>query len=98
MFGGMDKKGIHGLVIESTPFMASHERNIIDSLVRYRIAAIHSLKRFGEAGGFMSYGAGFSEIYRVTLIRSHAATSLPSPDTVPGAGHVSWKRTAPGPP
>ncbi len=64
MFGGMDRKGIHALVIESTPFMASHERNIIDSLVRYRIAAIHSLKRFVEAGGFMSYGAGFSEIYR----------------------------------
>jgi putative ABC transport system substrate-binding protein len=68
MFGDMAKKGIHGLVIESTPFMASHEKQIIDSTVRHRIIAIHSLRRFVEAGGFMSYGADFNEIHRRTAV------------------------------
>ena len=68
MFGDMAKKGIHGVVIESTPFMASHEQQIIDATVRHRIVAIHSLKRFVEAGGLMSYGADFNEIHRRTAV------------------------------
>src|SRR5262252_7284985 len=68
MLGDMDKKAIRGLIIESTPFMARHEQHIVDLTVRHRLVAIHSLKRFAEAGGFMAYGVDFNEIYRRTAV------------------------------
>ena len=68
MLGDMDKKAIRGLLIESTPFMAKHEKEIIDLTLSYRMVAIHSLKRFAEAGGLMSYGVDFNEIYRRTAV------------------------------
>ena len=59
---------VGGLIIESTPFTNRHERHIVDLTVRHRMVAIHSLKRFAMAGGFMAYGVDFNEIYRRTAV------------------------------
>jgi putative ABC transport system substrate-binding protein len=68
MIGDMAKKGIQGSIIESTPLTVSQEKQIVDSTVRHRIVAIHSLRRFVEAGGFMSYGADPNETARRTAV------------------------------
>src|SRR5262249_3237009 len=64
MIAGMSQKGISAVIIESTPLTISQEKQIIDATIRHRTTAIHSLKRFVEAGGLMSYGADLSAMLR----------------------------------
>jgi putative ABC transport system substrate-binding protein len=68
MIDEMAKKGVGGLIIESTPLTGSQEKRIIDSTIRHRIVAVHSLRRFVEAGGLMSYGADLNEMFRRTAV------------------------------
>jgi putative tryptophan/tyrosine transport system substrate-binding protein len=58
------KKGINGLVVESTPFTFAHEKEIIDLADKQRIVATHSVKRFVIAGGLISYGADVNALFR----------------------------------
>ena len=47
----------------SRQFFAERKR-IVELAVKYRLPAIYSQKEFVEAGGLMSYGADYDDLYR----------------------------------
>ena len=47
----------------STSFFAERKR-IVELADKYRLPAIYPQKEFVDAGGFMSYGADFDDLYR----------------------------------
>jgi putative ABC transport system substrate-binding protein len=47
----------------ATTFFAERKR-IVEFAVKYRLPAIYPQKEFVDAGGFMSYGADFSDLFR----------------------------------
>ena len=55
--------GAGALMVLPSPAMALLERRIADLAVRSRLPAMSILRGFAEAGGLMSYGANFSELF-----------------------------------
>ena len=51
------------MTIAGRPFFAERKR-IVELAGKYRLPAIYSQKEFVEAGGLMSYGADFDDLYR----------------------------------
>jgi len=51
----------------SRPFFAERKR-IVELAVKYRLPAIYPQDDFVEAGGLMSYGADFDDLYRRTAV------------------------------
>ena len=66
LFGEMSQKRDQGLVVEGTPFMIAHRKQIIDLAARHRIAAIYNSRFYVEPGGLVSYGADGSALTRRT--------------------------------
>jgi putative ABC transport system substrate-binding protein len=63
-FLGMMKNRDQGVVVEESPFMFVHRRDIIDLAATHRIAAIYALQVYVEPGGLMSYGVNIPEMQR----------------------------------
>jgi putative ABC transport system substrate-binding protein len=51
------------LTLSTRPFFAERKR-IVELAVKYRLPAIYPEKEFVEAGGLMSYGADFVDLFR----------------------------------
>jgi putative ABC transport system substrate-binding protein len=43
---------------------STHRRQIFELTTKQRLAAIYSTKEYADAGGLMSYGANFPDLYR----------------------------------
>jgi ABC-type uncharacterized transport system substrate-binding protein len=63
-FLGMMKNRDQGVVVEESPFMFVHRREIIDLAATHRIAAIYALQVYVEPGGLVSYGVSIPEMQR----------------------------------
>ena len=63
-FLSMMKNRDQGVVVEESPFMFVHRREIIDLAAMHRIAAIYALQVYVEPGGLVSYGVSISEMQR----------------------------------
>ena len=58
------QKKVDAIITTSTrPFFAERKR-IVDLAVKYRLPAIYFQKEFVDAGGLMSYGADFDDLFR----------------------------------
>ncbi len=68
MFDDMVKKGISGLICESTPLTFMHHPQIIGLSARARILAVYSWNVYVEAGGLASYGVDRNELSRRTAV------------------------------
>jgi putative tryptophan/tyrosine transport system substrate-binding protein len=66
VFLEMVKKGDHGLIVQLSPFMGVHRRQIIELAARHRIAAMYGSRGSVEAGGLISYGANYADLARRT--------------------------------
>jgi putative ABC transport system substrate-binding protein len=53
-----------GLLVLGDRMLGTHRRRIIGLAVKSRLASIHTLRGWVEAGSLMSYGANFSDLYR----------------------------------
>jgi putative ABC transport system substrate-binding protein len=62
--GSLRAEGIAGLVVASDAFMFRHRRRIVELAARHRVPAIYEHADYVVAGGFMSYGPDFRDIYR----------------------------------
>ena len=62
------QKQVNGILTLSTrPFFAERKR-IVELAVKYRLPATYPQKEYVEAGGLMSYGADFDDLYRRAAI------------------------------
>ena len=59
-------RGADGLLLLNSPLFTTHPSPLARLAARSRLPAISELRVFAEAGGLMSYGAHFPDIYRRT--------------------------------
>ena len=52
------------VLVLASPILESHRTQVADLAAQYRLPAIYHVAEFVEAGGLMSYGASFIDLYR----------------------------------
>jgi putative tryptophan/tyrosine transport system substrate-binding protein len=63
-FGDAVRKRADALLIIADPLFASRPVQLATLAARHALPAIYSLREFAEAGGLMSYGSNFTELFR----------------------------------
>ena len=52
------------LVVLASPLLNAHRRELVEHAARNRLPATYEVRAFVEAGGLMSYGPSFADMYR----------------------------------
>jgi putative ABC transport system substrate-binding protein len=63
-FASLDQEPVNAMLVTRSPFFGTRAGQIAALAVRHRIPAIYTRREFAEAGGLMSYGFNFAELYR----------------------------------
>ncbi len=63
-FTAMKKERIGALIVLGDPLLETHRTRIAELAVKSHLPAIYSLAPYVEAGGLMSYGTNFDDLYR----------------------------------
>ena len=63
-FSTMAEEGAKALVVFLDPLTQAHRARIANRAVRLGLPSVYAASEFAEAGGLMSYGANFSDLYR----------------------------------
>ena len=63
-FARLDQEPADAMLVIASPFFTARARQIAALAARHRIPAIYARREFAEAGGLMSYGYNFAELYR----------------------------------
>lgn len=63
-FTTMIRENSHALYAPQTPINVRHRNLIIELATKHRMPAMYGSSEFVEAGGLMSYGAHFSDLFR----------------------------------
>ena len=63
-FAALKRDGADGIYAPETPVNAQHRDLIVELAAEYRLPAIYGSREFVDAGGLMSYGTSFPELYR----------------------------------
>ena len=58
------QKQVGAIMTTGTPFFFAERKRIVELAGKYRLPAIYSQKEFVDAGGLMSYGADYADLYR----------------------------------
>jgi putative ABC transport system substrate-binding protein len=62
------REHIDSLIVVEDPLTITRRRQIVDFAAKLRIPAVYGAKAFVDAGGFVSYGASFPDLYRQTAV------------------------------
>ena len=54
-----------GLLIAADPFFSSHVKQLAALSIRHAVPSVYQFREFAVAGGLLSYGASFTEAFRV---------------------------------
>ena len=63
-FRAASKGRADAVLVLASPVLNSHRTQIADLAVKSRLPAMYARREFVEAGGLMSYGANFTDLYR----------------------------------
>jgi putative ABC transport system substrate-binding protein len=63
-FTMMGKERAAGLMVLGSPLIGIHRRQILDLAAKSRLPAIYTVRENPDAGGLMSYGTNFHELWR----------------------------------
>ena len=63
-FARLDQEPADAMLVMTSPFFVTRERQIAALAARHRIPAIYARREFAEAGGLVSYGANVADGYR----------------------------------
>lgn len=53
-----------GLIVVPSPFAATSRRKLVQFAASQRLPAVYFFEKFADAGGLMSYGPDFADVYR----------------------------------
>jgi putative ABC transport system substrate-binding protein len=67
-FSMMRKERAGGLMVLGSPLIGVYRRQILDLAAKNRLPAIYTLRENADAGGLMSYGANFQDLWRRAAI------------------------------
>src|SRR5262245_12729956 len=57
-------RGASGVLLTEDSLFVTHRTRLAELAARARLPTIHGVREFAEAGGLMSYGADFADLYR----------------------------------
>jgi putative ABC transport system substrate-binding protein len=63
-FSTMSREHVGGFLVVSAPLFNSQRAPLFELALKHRLPGMFSTKDYVEAGGLMSYGADFSDLYR----------------------------------
>ncbi len=63
-FESLTKAGIGALMVTADPYLDTRRDQIIAFAARQRLPAIYQFRQFAVAGGVLSYGLSFTDVYR----------------------------------
>jgi putative tryptophan/tyrosine transport system substrate-binding protein len=63
-FASLMKSGGDSLLTLGDPFTSNRQSQILSLTAKYRLASMHQLREFVEAGGLVSYGIDLATLYR----------------------------------
>ena len=63
-FERMRNDGAQFLILQASPFAAEHRMSIFELATRGRLPTISESRVFADAGGLLSYGPSYAELYR----------------------------------
>jgi putative ABC transport system substrate-binding protein len=82
-FADLLRKRIQALVMSPEQLFASRVVQIVTLATRHAVAAIYPARIWAEAGGLMSYGSDFTELYRQVGIYSGRVLKGEKPGDIP---------------
>lgn len=63
-FAAMTEAKAKGVIVLADPMFIAQRRRIVELALRHRIPAMYHLRHFVEAGGLISYGAEYTEMFQ----------------------------------
>jgi len=63
-FAAIRASDARALIVNPSPFAATHRRRLVDFAARARLPAVYFFESFVKAGGLMSYGPNIVAVYR----------------------------------
>jgi putative tryptophan/tyrosine transport system substrate-binding protein len=63
-FDNLDGIGAEALFVDSDPYYFAHRTQVTALAARHRVPAIYEARDYAAAGGLISYGVDYAEIYR----------------------------------
>src|SRR5215470_3499596 len=63
-FTAMPQERVEALIVVGDPMFGTHQRRVLDLVAQARLSAMYNLRGFVDAGGLMSYGTHFEDLYR----------------------------------
>jgi putative ABC transport system substrate-binding protein len=82
-FAAIVQERIRALSIAANPFFDTRRDKLVGLAERYAVPCMYQFREFAEAGGLMSYGLDFSEVYRTVgeytgqVLKGAKPTDLP---------------------
>jgi putative tryptophan/tyrosine transport system substrate-binding protein len=63
-FATMKKKRVGGVMVLGSPLIGNNRRQILELVAKNRLPAIYTVRENPDAGGLMSYGTNFNDLWR----------------------------------
>jgi putative ABC transport system substrate-binding protein len=63
-FGAFKDAGAEGLIVLASGVFTAHRKRVVDLAAQHRLVAVYEHRDFVDAGGLMSYGPSFEELWR----------------------------------
>jgi putative tryptophan/tyrosine transport system substrate-binding protein len=82
-FAFLLREGIGSLLVAGDPYFDTRRDRIVDFAGRQRLPAIYQFREFAVAGGVLSYGLSFSDVYRQVGIYAAKILKGAEPATLP---------------
>ena len=82
-FAQIVRDGADGLYAPETPINVHQRRLIVELALEHRLPAIYASREYVEAGGFMSYGPNFSELFGRAAIYTDKILQGANPGELP---------------
>jgi putative ABC transport system substrate-binding protein len=82
-FATLVRAGIGALLVAADPYFDTRRDRIVDFAARQRLPAIYQFRQFAVAGGVLSYGLSFNDVYRqvalyaARILKGTKAADLP---------------------
>jgi putative tryptophan/tyrosine transport system substrate-binding protein len=82
-FTAMSRQRPEALIVIGDPLFGTHRKRIVEFSVKTRLPATYSNREWAEAGGLMSYGASFHDLYRRAATYVHKILKGAKPADLP---------------
>jgi putative ABC transport system substrate-binding protein len=65
-FARAKTNGAHALITSASPLIDTQQRQVLDFAAKNRLPAMYHTSEYAEAGGLMSYGPNYADLWRHT--------------------------------